>query len=315
MPIVPLRELFTGQQPGGGPTGTGTTDGSASQVGPLAWNPARRKPRSDLAHRVRRTGSGDADRRAVGDDRPGQGIDPAFRWAGPHLCGLPAGRQAAAAATRAFRSGSGGDRPPAGSGCRRPPPARPSRRRCHPCGPWRRERHWRPGRSVFRGLPAAVASAPPLVAVAVARPSRRGSPGFASTLRFPAGIARPLSLPPRADPNPDGPARECSTPGRPDLALAVSLPDLPSPPRSPAPRQSAAAATTRQGGGRDWLFLCPAHRASRFRENYIIIYTQIRGWATPWIMPPRSGPSWPRPGRRQASRPPGPGASASGRRM
>ena len=57
-------------------------------------------------------------------------------------------------------------------------------------------RCWRPGRSVFRGLPAAVAPAPPLVAVAVA--ALAGSPGSASILQFPAGIVRPLSPPPRA---------------------------------------------------------------------------------------------------------------------
>ena len=131
---------------------------------------------------------------------------------------------------------------------------------------------WRPGRSMLRSLPAAVGTRPPLVPVAVTRPSARIAL-LRRTLSVPCGN-RSARLPasPR-DPDPDS-AGECSTPGRPDLAVAISLPG---PPALHAPRHtaSAAAATTRRGEGRVGCSSAGPW-GSHFQGNYIIIFIQIR---------------------------------------
>jgi hypothetical protein len=294
MPIVPLRELFTGPQTGGGPSDPGTTGGSGTQMGPLGWNLARRKPRANWRSGFAGPGVGTSvagpsamivQARASVRPRTGRGgiyaaFPPASAVPPSPLRGLSVGIRKRPTAGRVWI-------PEFTARLPQPPPL-PSVR------PVAVRPRWRPGRSAFRGLPAAVAPTPPLVPVAVARPSHRGSPGFASPLRFPTGIARPLSLPPRSTMTPT--ARLGNAPRPAGRTWPVQYPCL----VLPSPLLPGAKAVRRRGDdmarrrpGR--LFLCrPIGLAFSGELHYNIYVNSGSGDTVNYA---------------------GPGVSASGRRM
>ena len=144
--------------------------------GPLSWNPARRKPRA--IWRVGFAGASAAGLSASSRIITGQPTTAADL---SRRCG------------RVWMPGVAGPQPPLLQAMR-------------PVAAWSR---WRAGRSASLGLPPVVAP-PPLNFIVTARPSHRACRGFASALRFSAGIAPPQFLPGRATLTPT--AREGNPP-------------------------------------------------------------------------------------------------------